>query len=109
MKPLSPSQRDVLLFAATHGGMVRRNTRVTTEHVLLERGFIEKDKRIREPYARSKHIENMVGLVERARQPLEAGDWMKALELLESANFLKKELEDTCYWITDAGRKAVAK
>jgi hypothetical protein len=100
--PLTAHQTGLLHDAmTTHAGEVPswRTTMVTIE-ILLARGLIVNDYRVRSPDARHAHKERIKATVAAAHALLPE-QWHEAFAALRRASQFERELQIRVYWVTE--------
>lgn len=108
---LSKSQREELVLATKRedgriGGYGGINVRTT--QILKDAGMIAKDYAVRDAEKRFSIQARQTLTIEAAKKALAEDDWQNALHALGQASGCQGELDQTRWYITDAGRKAVA-
>ena|SRR5260221_10285490 len=107
---LTDAQRQVLSRAteSPDGKVSMWYTNPRTMEILAQRGLIEKDRAARQPEERIKLESDRDEMIEKARAELSAGTWLVAYAALGLAQGYQSDLDSICWYVTDAGRAAVA-
>jgi hypothetical protein len=111
----TPAQLEVLKRAMTkgyygdkpEGRLMLHGFSMPTLGILVERGWVEKYKFVRDPQQRHDLVTSFEGCLADAKSSLDAGDWRKALDALETADDIQTTSAREYYWITDAGKAAL--